>query len=914
MATLIPTPAVRGSKASAAPGLESPAFRRWIVFVHQDGVILCPTIRALAEVGVLEPSLQGERCIAELVPELPAAGYANLRVGLRTLASQGWLEDCPPLDPERAVLRWTAEGRLAARYWDRYAAAGRFLGQFSSNRERAWERSWTGRQAQAFLDLLPLACERWGLGDGLDERQRALMTTHLDAALAVPSLLWLRSTGALGGEAPVLPGDEVGAGIGQLLSALRLTNAEGRWTASGRQVAELSVHFGMAASYLPLLARLPELYRGERVVAAESDDSEWHVHRGLNVTASAAAHTRYFRDADRIFLELFDREPLDRQPRFIADMGCGDGSWLVHLYELIGQHTLRGRRLDTHPLVMVGLDYNAAALDRAREVVDGAGVPSLLLPGDISDPDAVSATLAEHGLAMDDGLHVRAFIDHDRHYLGGDPSVEVRSSSTGAYVDPAGMPLTAVDAERDLVAHLERWTPHIRKHGLVMLEAHCVAPWIAREHLGASHSVAFDSYHGYSNQYPLEHAAFLECCRTAGLRPVTDCERRYPANRPFVAVSLNRMVVAERLAELRPGAAEVGDDGTWSPDPATDLEDGRALHRLLYVDGDVRHPRLWCSAPTGFVVAGALRAIEERLANARRGDIIRVLDYGAGTGLATIELLKAYHERGIEERVERAGARVELHMVDLPSSWFAQGFELLHDCGLVRFHSLRAPGGGFRPLKEVVGGRAMDAVMANMVFHLIPSRALERVAAELAGVTREGGSLYWNAPDLGPPGAYAVLFHDANRTVRRRWLELVSGERPLHAAALPRTAEAVALVRASLDVSARAAAQARADRRILREANAADDVARILGASFGGDGRLHLPTYELLADDVLDTLCVPSNQSEYLPEIEDRDLREDVIRELLLEDVLPEIQRSPAGTAEGLNVQWALGSARRADH
>src|SRR6202043_2184180 len=103
------------------------------------------------------------------------------------------------------------------------------------------------------------------------------------------------------------------------------------------------------------------------------------------------------------------------------------------------------------------------------------------------------------------------------------------------------------------------------------------------------------------------------------------------------------------------------------------------------------------SGATGYVVAGALAAVEARLATARRGDVIRVLDYGAGTGLATIEFLKACRERRIAQRLERLGATLEVHLVDLPSSWFAYGFELLRDCRWTRFHSLSAPGRRFRP-------------------------------------------------------------------------------------------------------------------------------------------------------------------------------------------------------------------------
>lgn len=892
--------------------------KRWLVFVHQDGVILAPIVRALSELGMLEPSLAAERTVADLLPGVRAEGYGYMRVGLRCLASQGWLSEAPSLDPGTTPLRWTDAGRAAMRYRRHYVTAGRFLSLFTQADPDMWTRPGDVTQVGAFLSLVEAACDRWWLDDDLPERQRALIATHLDAALAVPAMLWLRSAGLICDHGPKLPDDAAGHGVARLLTALGWTDAAGAWTGLGRKAADVAVHFGMAASYLPMLARLPELYRGAGVVSQPAGASEWHVHRQLNVSASAAAHTRYFADADGIFLELFDREPVDEQPHFIADMGCGDGSWLVHLHRLVMERTLRGRHAAEHPLLMVGLDLNQAALDRARRVVDDAGVPALLVHGDVSDPDGVGSTLASHGLEMQDGLHVRAFVDHDRRYLGGSPSTEVCGWSSGAYVGPRGEPLDAADVERDLVAHLERWTPHVKKHGIVALEAHCVAPEVARKHLGATHSVAFDAYHGHSHQYPIDHAAFVHCCRRAGLRPESHFERRYPANRPFVAVSLNRLLVPGSGAELPALDPSASRADTWRPDPGLDLEDGRALHELLYVGTDLRFPRPWCSAATGFVVAGALEAVEARLATAGEDDVIRVLDYGAGTGLAAIEFLKACRQRDLEGRLESLGARLEVHLVDLPSSWFAKGFELLRDCAWTRFHSLRADGGGFRPLGEVTGGLQMDAVMANMVFHLIPPDALPRVAADLASITRPGGRLVWSAPDLGPPGPYAVLFHDPNRMLRERWRTLHRGDDPPGASSdgedptPPAAAEAARRVRATMDASALRVADARAARRVLPRANPAEAVARAIAEQFTGEQWLELPTHELQADDIVATLLVPSNQAELLPEIPDRDLREQVVRELMIGDVIPRLQQGPAGTALGVNVQWTLGSADRA--
>lgn len=196
----------------------------------------------------------------------------------------------------------------------------------------------------------------------------------------------------------------------------------------------------------------------------------------------------------------------------------------------------------------------------------------------------------------------------------------------------------------------------------------------------------------------------------------------------------------------------------------------------------------------------------------------------------------------------------------------------------------------------------MDVVMANMVFHLIPPRALERSANGLAGVLAPDGTLVWSAPDLGPPGASSVLLHDPNRALREHWLELLVGaeEKGLS----PALGEALRRAREELDEESMRAAQRRADRRI-RPRPLATEVVEGLEASFVGE--IQITAFEMLAEDVVRGLLVPSNQAEYMPEITDRELREGVIRELMLDVVLPRMQAGPAGTSLGINLHWTLG-------
>jgi len=99
---------------------------------------------------------------------------------------------------------------------------------------------------------------------------------------------------------------------------------------------------------------------------------------------------------------------------------------------------------------------------------------------------------------------------------------------------------------------------------------------------------------------------------------------------------------------------------------------------------------------------------------------------------------------------------------------------------------------------------------------------------------------------------------------------------------------------------------------VLPEPNIAADVFGALADAFDGPSELRTETHELLVQDIIDTLLVPSNQGEYLPEIGDARVREAVVRELMLKEVLPVLRSQEAGTAGGLNVQWTLGTHTRA--
>ncbi|MCD5315684.1 AprA-related methyltransferase, partial [Kineosporia babensis] len=829
-------------------------------FLYQDGVVLASTVRALDTLGLLHNPTS--------TTSFPGSGY--LRVAWRALASSGWTEgtDTPS---------WTARGRFALQHRDRYRSLGEFLSGFTATDSEAWARPWDSGTQEAFSRQI-------------DEHTRwrntmpagHLVVTHLDGALLVPALLSAQAQDKL--RRP--DGDTA-----RLLTLVGWLDEQGAWSAQGRAGLDFVDHFGLVGSYLPMLAALEALGRGERVVSPGGH--EWHCHRDLNVRASGAAHRRYFADADPLIQEAF-AGPL--RPRFIADMGCGDGSWLAHLHGLFGDS-----------IRYIGVDASPVALERARVVLKEAGIEDpLLLTGDITDPGSLKELLAGHGLAIEQGLHIRSFIDHDRTFVGepepSGPSEAVPGWASGAYVGPDGRALSSTDVETDLVRHLRRWTPHVRDFGLVVLEAHCVAPALARQNLGRLHSPAFDTYHGLSHQYPVEHAAFLRCAALAGLQQTGHQERRYPSTGPFVAVSMNRFVVRgpALTTTRRPGLGQ----HQWVPAETLDRSDGEHLHRLLYFDGDLARPRGWAAGATAIVVNQVLAALEARTAVAQAGDVVRVLDYGAGTGFAALELLKSALEKGIPQLLAARGASFELHLVDIPSSWYARGYDLLAGFPWTRFHSLTDTHGRFRSLSEVLAGRQVDAAMANMVFHLLRPEPMGRAASALQEVLRPDGLLSWSAPDLGPAYPGSLLFHDPNRMLRGYWLNLLEG-RGGWPGPVPAAVKRALELAAVTNQADRAAAQRRADRRILPSPQTVQAVSRSLEPGF--EGVVQRRTFELLAEESLMTALVPANQREYLAEVQDPQVRTELVTHLLHERVFPQLRRGSAWTGPGLCIEWKLG-------
>ena len=312
-----------------------------------------------------------------------------------------------------------------------------------------------------------------------------------------------------------------------------------QFTDKGLFFAKRASAYGVTVSYIPTFMELDNLIFGDPMVLKTENigDTEKHVHREMNVWGSGGAHTTYFKVIDEVIIDLFNR-PIDLQPKGILDMGCGNGAFIEHIFNVIEQQTLRGKMLDDHPLFLVGADFNKAALKVTRANLIAADIWAKVIWGDIGRPDLLANDLKEdYNIELQDLLNVRTFLDHNRIWEAPRQKYDFVSDSTGAYASH-GKRLSNNEVEASLLEHLSKWKPYVEKFGLLIIELHTISPTLTAKSIGKTAATAYDATHGYSDQYILEVDVFRKIAEKAGLKPDDNHFARFP-NSDLATVSIN---------------------------------------------------------------------------------------------------------------------------------------------------------------------------------------------------------------------------------------------------------------------------------------------------------------------------------------------------------------------------------------
>ena len=315
---------------------------------------------------------------------------------------------------------------------------------------------------------------------------------------------------------------------------------------AGAYLLNRILNAGTVLSYIPMLRQMDNLLQGdcEKVFARDAlTGHESHIDRTLNVVASGFQHEKYFKDIERTLISIFDNNQFHNQPNYIADMGCGDGSFLKAIYGIISNKTYRGTCLERYPITLIGIDYNQKALEATAITLKD--LPFHTLKGDIGDPVQLEMDLKTLIGGGTDVLHVRSFLDHDRPFIAAQSKSSVSEKSKISFsalsVDSNGELIPPAQAMQSLVEHLSRWSNVSSDHGLIILEVHSVDAVLAGEFSDECESLHFDAYHGFSRQHLVAAEDFSIAAAESGWFPVYQHCRSYPRIMPFSRITLNHL-------------------------------------------------------------------------------------------------------------------------------------------------------------------------------------------------------------------------------------------------------------------------------------------------------------------------------------------------------------------------------------
>ncbi len=521
---------------------------RSVLFRHLDGIAVAPAAYTLYEKGVLKFILENKEVT---LPQLCSKFNANegyLNVALRLLCSQGWLLQELDNATDSISYKCNSKSERAFELCKYYKDVNNLL-KFS---EYYHKRKF---QKEPFIVLSRIMndyTQKYGLAKTDDPTSLEYQVLkNIEGIIVGPTTVSLGMGGMFHKYFMMssFRAEEFHSDSDSFTKILDFFTWLGwfekkketyRFTEKGLFFAKRASAYGVTVSYIPTFRHLDELIFGNASFLREIGDGEdeLHVDREMNVWGSGGAHAAYFKKMDEVIIDIFNK-PIEEQPKGILDMGCGNGAFLIHAYEVIERQTMRGQMLDEHPLFLVGADYNQAAQRVTRANLIQADIWAKVIWGDIGRPDKLANCLKDdYNIELSDLLNVRTFLDHNRIWEKAEVKVNKRvSTSTGAFAH-RGIRISNNDVEDNLREHFSKWMPYVKKHGLLMVELHSVDPKIVSQNLGLTAATAYDGTHGFSDQYIVELGVLYKVAEEVGLKPVDKYTYRFPDSE-LVTVSIN---------------------------------------------------------------------------------------------------------------------------------------------------------------------------------------------------------------------------------------------------------------------------------------------------------------------------------------------------------------------------------------
>ena len=347
------------------------------LFRYLDGLGVSAPAYVLYQKGILNYILERQTVDLEKLSKHFKANEGYLNVALRLLASQGWLTYKIENSSNTITYQINEQSNIAFEHCWLYKDVFELMLLSGKYHKRLFQKA----PFQTWSTIVEKFKSHYGLTNSEDEltqQIRRQVFKHLEGILIAPSVVALGMSGMFHKyfmEHSFRP-EEFHKDADSFASLLDFFAHLGwfqkkkdtyRFTDIGLFFAKRASAFGVTVSYNPMFREMETLLFGDpkQLWDVPEGSPERHVDREMNVWGSGGSHGSYFKKVDEIIIDLFNK-PIQEQPKGIVDMGCGNGAYIEHLFEVISQRTERGKMLDEYPLFLVGADYNEAALKVTR--------------------------------------------------------------------------------------------------------------------------------------------------------------------------------------------------------------------------------------------------------------------------------------------------------------------------------------------------------------------------------------------------------------------------------------------------------------------------------------------------------------------------------------------------------------------
>ncbi len=529
---------------------EEKTIQRGILFRHLDGIVTVPTAFVLWQQGVTEYLLKNKKSTLHDLCAYFNANEGYLNVGLRVLASQGWIHQTIDNQRNNVQFEITTKSPVAFSYFQYYEEANNVLQSLEHFTIK-------NSKVETLIKIEKLYTNYQLLRKKLDDKKDiekeilAQVLTHIEGIILGPIAVMLGMSGLFHKYfmETKFEAEEFHKDPKTFSQVLNLLSNLG-WFAKNKQAYEFTTKglfyarraaaYGVTVSYIPMLAKLEQLlFKNASILERKSlHNEEIHVNRAINVWGSGGAHSAYFKVIDSIIIALFNR-PIQEQPKGVIDVGCGNGAFLTHIFTIIENQTERGKILEDYPLFLIGVDYNKTAIKITKKNLIKVDIWAKVIWGDIGNPEQLAKDLYEkYAINLSDLLNVRTFLDHNRMWTEPNPEVNKNTvASTGAFAFK-GKRLPNVKVIHSLEQHFKKWLPYVEKYGLLLIELHTLPPTLIAKNIGKTAATAYDATHGYSDQYIVELDTFMHCMKKIGLIPDEKTFHKFP-NSELATVSIN---------------------------------------------------------------------------------------------------------------------------------------------------------------------------------------------------------------------------------------------------------------------------------------------------------------------------------------------------------------------------------------